>query len=143
MQHATWTSLSSKETGFVPGRQAPFDPSSVASIRRLSISENIKPTFGFRGEGEEGKHVEGATIHETGKYPGTRGWAAQWQKVEFQVGGPEKWKEGVKQLVRLRDGVAIFRVNEDIYAGAEGAGKGVGTAVFDDAYWDAFIDAAD
>lgn len=143
MQHATWTSLSSKDTAFIAGQQAPFNPSSVSNIRRLSISENIKPTFGFRGSGEEGKSVEGATIHETGKYPGTRGWAAQWQKVEFQVGGSEKWKEGVKELVKLKDGVAIVRVNEDIFAQGEGGKEKEEEQEFDDAYWDAFIDATD
>ncbi len=61
--------------------------------------------------------------------------------MEFQVGGPEKWKEGVKELVRLRDGVAIVRINEDIYA--EGEGGKEKEQEFDDAYWDAFIDATD
>ncbi|KAI9053134.1 hypothetical protein LZ554_003400 [Drepanopeziza brunnea f. sp. 'monogermtubi'] len=146
MQHATWTSLSSsssKDAGFVTGKQAPFHPAGVSSIRRLSISENVKPTFGFRGAGGEGANVEGATIHETGKYPGTRGWAAQWQRVEFLVGGPERWKEGVKELVRLKDGVAIVRINEDVYAGIGGSEKEHEEVEFDEAYWDAFVDAID
>lgn len=139
MQHATWTSLSSKDSGFVAGEKAPFDPTGVSNIRRLSISENIKPTFGFRAGDEKEKHVSGSVIHETGKYPGTRGWAAQWQKVEFQIGGAEKWKEGVKSLLKLKDGVAMVRINEDIYAKND-EGKKV---ELDDAYWEAFIDATD
>ncbi|KAG4438582.1 hypothetical protein IFR05_005957 [Cadophora sp. M221] len=139
MQHATWTSLSSKDSGFVAGEKAPFDPTGVSNIRRLSISENIKPTFGFRAGDEKEKHVSGSVIHETGKYPGTRGWAAQWHKVEFQIGGMEKWKEGVKSLLKLKDGVAVVRINEDIYAKND-EGKKV---ELDDAYWEAFIDATD
>ena len=141
MQHATWTSLSSKDKGFIAGEKAPFDPTGVSNLRRLSISENIKPTIGFRaGDDEEkAKHISGAVIHETGKYPGTRGWAAQWQKVEFQIGGNDKWKEGEKTLLKLKDGVAIVRINEDIYAKNDG-GKSV---ELDDKYWEAFIDATD
>ncbi|EKD14930.1 hypothetical protein MBM_06691 [Drepanopeziza brunnea f. sp. 'multigermtubi' MB_m1] len=150
MQHATWTSLSSSsssssnDAGFVTGKQAPFHPAGVSSLRRLSLSENVKPTFGFRGEGREGTHVEGATIHETGKYPGTRGWAAQWQRLEFLVGGPERWKAGVKELVRLKDGVAMVRIDEDAYAGIGGGPERELEEVdFDEAYWDAFVDAID
>ncbi|KAK6586890.1 hypothetical protein PZA11_000180 [Diplocarpon coronariae] len=144
MQHATWTSLSCKDdAGFVAGKRAPFGPSEVSHIRRLSISENVKPTFGFRAEGEGFQRVEGATIHETGKYPGTRAWAAQWQKIEFQVGGKEKWKEGVKELVKLKDGVAIVRINEDIFAGDGSNGKESAKELFDDLYWNAFMDAID
>ncbi|KAG4420106.1 hypothetical protein IFR04_006765 [Cadophora malorum] len=141
MQHATWTSLSSKDKGFVAGGKAPFDPTGVSNLRRLSISENIKPTIGFRaGDDEEkAKHISGAVIHETGKYPGTRGWAAQWQKIEFQIGGNDKWKEGEKTLLKLKDGVAIVRINEDLYAKNDG-GKSV---ELDDKYWEAFIDATD
>ncbi|CZT11257.1 uncharacterized protein RCO7_09949 [Rhynchosporium graminicola] len=142
MQHATWTSLSSKDPGFIAGQKAPFDPSGVSNLRRLSISENVKPTIGFRAsEGEEKKSVNGAIIHETGKYPGTRAWAAQWQKIEFQVGGNEKWKEGVKRLLKLKEGVAMVRVNEDVYA-EDGEGKG-NRVELNDAYWEAFIDATD
>ncbi|KAL2070211.1 hypothetical protein VTL71DRAFT_13237 [Oculimacula yallundae] len=139
MQHATWTSLSSKDSSFVTGEKAPFDPNGVSNLRRLSISENVKPTIGFRAGDEQSKNISGAVIHETGKYPGTRIWAAQWQKVEFQTGGVEKWKEGVKTLLKLKDGVAMVRINEDIYAKNDETTK----VDLDDAYWEAFIDATD
>lgn len=141
MQHATWTSLSSKDPGFIAGEKAPLDPTGVSNIRRLSISENIKPTFGFRGGDEETKNVSGVVLHETGKYPGTRAWAARWQKVEALVGGNDKWKDGVSNLLKLKEGVAMVRLNEDIYAKREG-GKDVSKDL-DDSYWDTFLDATD
>jgi len=141
MQHATWTSLSSKDSGFVAGQKAPLDPSGISSIRRLSISENVKPTFGFRGGDDETKNVGGVVVHETGKYPGTRGWAARWQKVEAMIGGPEKWKDGVNNLLKLKEGVAMVRLNGDLYASNDG-GKDVSKNL-DDSYWDAFLDATD
>lgn len=94
MTHATWTSLSSRDHSFTAGLPAPFNPGGVSAIRKLSVSEDVKPVFGVVVS-DAPKEVSGAVIHETGKYPGTRGWAAQWQKVEFEIVAAEKWKGGV------------------------------------------------
>jgi hypothetical protein len=140
MTHATWTSLSSKEP-FTPGTQAPFDPTGVSTIRRLSVSEGIKPAFGFRGSNEEPK-VEGTVIHETGKYPGTRGWAAQWQRVDAKIESEDKWKGGVDNQLSLKSPkIAVVELhgganptNEDENEDEEG---------LDDEQWEAFLDAAE
>lgn len=148
MQHATWTLLESKATSFKPGEKAPFNPSGVSAIRRSSVSDGIKPTFGYRAT-EEDKHVvDGHVVHETGKYPGTRGWAARWEKVEVEVLPGEKWKEGAKNQIRLRpfseapSNIALIKLEEDEYA-ENGAGEEAGGEEFDEKYWDAFLDATD
>ena len=84
MTHATWSLLSTTSTEkFTPGLQSPFDPASVSSLRRLSVSDDVKPTFGFRADKDEEKvkEIEGAKVVETGKFPGTRGWAGRWERV--------------------------------------------------------------
>jgi hypothetical protein len=148
MQHATWTLLSSKDQSFTAGEKAPFNPSGVSAIRRSSVSDGVKPTFGYRANDEE-KHIPGGhVIHETGKYPGTRGWAAQWQKVEIEVLPGEKWNDGVKNQIRLRpfseapSKIALVELDEDEYA-KNGEEEDEGAEEFDEKYWDTFLDATD
>ena len=148
MQHATWTLLSSKEK-FVAGEKAPFNPSGVSAIRRTSVSDGVKPTFGYRANEEEKVLPGGHVIHETGKYPGTRGWAAQWQKVEVQLLPGENLKDGAHNQIRLRQfseegsKIALVTLDEDEYAenGEEDEEKDEGD--FDEKYWDTFLDATD
>ena len=91
------------------------------------------------------KHVSGATIHETGKYPGLRVWAARYERVGVDIQPGEKWKEGVGNLkLRLEEGVRKFAVvglkGETATLG-EGKGKGVGE--FSEKFWEEFLDNAD
>ncbi|TVY60773.1 hypothetical protein LSUE1_G007827 [Lachnellula suecica] len=139
MTHATWTSLSDSEHSFVPGTPAPFEASSVLAMRRISVSDGVKPTFGFRAA-EQTKEVDGSVVHETGKYPGTRMWAAQWQKIEFSVLPAEKWNGGAGQL-KLKTNppkVAVVNVG-DITA----QNYGTESEELDDEFWDSFLDAAE
>ena len=146
MQHATWTLLSSKDKAFVPGQRAPFIPAGVSAIRRSSVSDGVKPTFGYRASGED-KHIPGGhVIHETGKYPGTRGWAAQWVRVDSQVlrttDGDEV--EGNQITLRRAPMVAVVKLMEDDCAendqDEDAEGKQAG---FDEEYWDALLDETD
>lgn len=146
MQHATWTLLSSKDKSFVPGQRAPFIPAGVSAIRRSSVSDKVKPTFGYMANGED-KHIPGGhVIHETGKYPGTRGWAAQWLRVDCQVLPARKGDEVAGNQVPLRRApmVAEVKLMEDVYAESNGdedeEGKEGG---FDEEYWDTFLDETD
>jgi len=138
MTHATWTSLSSKQT-FTPGLPAPFDPTGVTAIRRSSVSEHVRPVFGYE-EKQDNKHIPGAVIHETGKYPGTRGWAARWEKVEVKITSADKWKGGVDNQLMLNipkssPKIALVELDEGSYA------QNADPAVEDDEkYWDTFID---
>lgn len=139
--HATWTSLSSKQT-FTPGLPAPFDPTGVTAIRRSSVSEHVRPVFGYE-EKEDAKHIPGAVIHETGKYPGTRAWAAQWELVDVQVLPAEKWKGGVDNQLMLHvpnssPKIAVVEVKEEEYAQNDTEG-----ALDDDEYWDKFVDVVE
>ncbi|EPE32455.1 hypothetical protein GLAREA_07588 [Glarea lozoyensis ATCC 20868] len=123
MTHATWTLLSAPNPEdakrFTPGLASPFDPAAVESLRRLSVSEGVKPTFGFRAEKEEGQKIAGVKVVETGKFPGVRAWAGRWERVA--------WDEGV----RLQKGVY--------------AENGEGEEDFDDdeKFWDGFLEKAD
>lgn len=143
MTHATWTSLSSKAI-FKAGFPAPFDPTGVSKIRRSSVSEGVGPTFGFVGN-DEAKHISGAVIHETGKYPGLRGWAAQWQKVEWQVSPGSKRNEDSKNqviLARVDDSppkVAVLTLEDEVYA--RNGSQDEDTE--DDDYWEEFLDAVE
>jgi hypothetical protein len=145
MSHATWTLLSSSER-FIPGERAPFNPHSVSAIRRTSVSEGVKPTFGYRENGKEKEKVlpGGSVILETGKYPGTRVWAAQWVRVEVELLDGEKW-EGKGDIVRLRrfdeNGSKVARLGmvEDEFA-LNGEEK---EEEFDEGFWDRFLDATD
>lgn len=141
MTHATWTSLSSKQT-FTPGLQAPFDPTGVTAIRRSSVSDHVRPVFGYEEKGDT-KHIPGAVIHETGKYPGTRGWAAQWEKVDVQILPAQKWQGGVDNQLTLHvpnqsPKIAVLEVKGQSYAqnGDEGA-------VDDEEYWEKFLDVVE
>jgi len=146
MTHATWTSLTTNDPRFVPGFQAPFDPSGVSVIRRLSVSDGIKPTFGFEGEDEDGKRVEGAVVHETGKYPGTRGWAARWQRVGVTI-----LKEGAKDagqnILKLKgaraEGKSVEVDLEEVEEVEEDEGKDDDDEEFDEEFWDKFLDKVD
>jgi len=140
MTHATWTSLTTEDARFVPGFQAPFDPSGVSVIRRLSVSDGIKPAFSnykgeeYRGEDEDGKKVEGAVVHETGKYPGTRGWAARWQRVGVRVLKAGEKEDGENIEVELED-VEEIEIAEE--------GKDEDDEEFDEEFWDKFLDKVD
>jgi hypothetical protein len=140
MTHATWTSLSTPQN-FTPGLQAPFDPTGVTAIRRSSVSEHVKPVIGFDdtvGGVGEGKRVGDTVIHETGKYPGTRGWALRWEKVEVKILGKGE-NAGDK-------GVVVKRGNgEERTAALELEGVPVvddeEEEDDDEEYWDKFLDA--
>ncbi|KAH8588980.1 hypothetical protein B0O99DRAFT_600351 [Bisporella sp. PMI_857] len=139
MTHATWTSLSSDQT-FTPGQQAPFNPSGVSAIRRLSVSEDVKPAFGFRANAEE-HHVSGSVIHETGKYPGTRAWAAQWQLVDVEVRSG-KAQDGAANQIKLRDGAKVAVV--ELQSGSYADGSKLQAAEdSNDELWDALLDKAE
>jgi len=144
MTHATWTSLSSKAHSFTAGAPAPFNPGGVSQIRKLSVSDHVKPVFGVQVS-DEPKHISGAVIHETGKYPGTRGWAAQWQKVEVSIAsGKESGKLGANKLL-LGDSsekVAVVKLDEDTYAKRE-EDEEEDDEDADDEFWEAFLDKAE
>jgi hypothetical protein len=139
MTHATWTSLSSPHT-FTPGLQAPFDPTGVTAIRRSSVSEHVRPVIGFEDTvSGEGKKVEGAVIHETGKYPGTRGWAARWERVGVKILGKGEKSVGSGVIVKRKGSTDERTATLEV--------EGV---VLDDdeeeedeeeQYWDKFLDA--
>ena len=135
MTHATYTTISTTSPEkFTPGLASPFDPSAVESLRRLSVSEGVKPTFGFRGGEDKNKEVDGGKVVETGKFPGTRGWAARWEKIGVKEGGGEGIKlrgSGKNVNVGLEGGV---------YAVNGGEGKEVGE---DEKFWDDFLDKAE
>ncbi|KAG9245691.1 hypothetical protein BJ878DRAFT_574667 [Calycina marina] len=136
MAHATWTSLSSNNQDFVPGKQAPFDPCENSTLRRLSVSEHVNPTFGFRAN-NEAINVHGAVIHETGKYPGLRGWAVRYQKVGVKVLDGEK--SGGNAL-KLKSGTtAMVEVNPDIFA----ENKNTASDGLDEEFFDAFLNKAE
>ncbi|KAH8679663.1 hypothetical protein BGZ60DRAFT_400397 [Tricladium varicosporioides] len=151
MKHATWTSLTpaaSQASKFVPGLQAPFDPTGVTAIRRSSVSEHIRPTFGFQGESKEGTEVGGNIIHETGKFPGLRGWAARWERVEIAVkdageGGGEHHDNGMK-LVLLKGAskIAHLRLAEGGYARADEEEDDEDVDE-DSGYWKPYLDVVD
>ena len=138
MTHATWTSLSSKEQEFDVGLQAPFNPSGVSAIRRLSVSDAVKPAFGFRANEEE-KHVSGAVIHETGKYPGTRGWAAKWQKIDVEV--RSSGESSSDNEIKLASGhkVAAVKLKAGVCANSQDS---LSSDDLDEKFWDAFLDKA-
>ncbi|KAF4624639.1 hypothetical protein G7Y89_g13531 [Cudoniella acicularis] len=144
MTHATWTSLSSKQT-FIPGLQAPFDPTGVSAIRRSSVSEHVKPVFGVDVKDDAKKYIPGAVIHETGKYPGTRGWAAQWERVEFQVLPQAKWQEGVDNQLALKNKpggtprIAVVKLLDQVYAEQDDDEEDEE----DEQYWEKLLDTAD
>ena len=141
MTHATWTTLSSKDRSFTPGEQAPLTPIDASQIRRLSVSEAVKPAFGFRGNEEE-KNVSGAVIHETGKYPGLRCWAARWQKVNVQVLSNDGDQDSEPNHFKLKSSpkTVVLEVEEDSYA--ENKENAVGVDL-EDEYWDRFLEKAD
>ena len=146
MQHATWTRLSSKDKKFVAGERAPFIPAGVSAIRRSSVSDDIKPTFGYRAN-EEDKHIPGGhVIHETGKYPGTRCWAAQWQIVDVQVISAEKGESATSNQITLKRApqIAVVKLHEERYARNEGdEDDEANEEEFDEEYWDTFLDETD
>lgn len=88
------------------------------------------------------KHVSGATIHETGKYPGLRGWAARWEKVDVKILPGEKWTEAPGHLkLKLEEGVRKFAV---VQLSGELASDNKGVDVpFDDEFWEEFLDKAE
>lgn len=139
MTHATWTSLSSKDNEFIPGQQAPFNPNDTSTIRRLSVSDHVKPAFGFRAN-DDIKHVSGATIHETGKYPGLRGWAARWQKVSVKISQEDKGQDETSNQIKLKNSskTAITELQTDVYAENKSDGEDP-----DDEFWDTFLDKAE
>lgn len=146
MQHATWTRLSSKDKRFVAGERAPFIPAGVSAIRRSSVSDAVKPTFGYRANEEE-KHIPGGhVIHETGKYPGTRCWAAQWQRVDTQVMSAKKGEDTTSYQITLKRApqIAAVKLREDLHPGNdEDEEDDDSEEDFDDEYWDAFLDETD
>ena len=140
MTHTTWTSLTSEQK-FTAGLQAPFDPTGVSAIRRSSVSEHVRPVFGLEDttSGEDRK-IEGAVIHETGKYPGTRGWAARWEPLEIKVIAADQAKGGPNDIQLRGPKVAVVELDAGEYAED---GDEVGSDEFDEKYWDDLLEAAD
>jgi hypothetical protein len=147
MTHATWSSLSSKNSSFTAGVQAPFDPTGVTAIRRSSVSDGVRPTFGYTAS-EEANHIPGAVIHETGKYPGTRVWAVQWQLVDAQILPAEKWQADADNQLKLKDTselapkIAVVEIRADSYA-ENAAQEDENVSGLDDEYWESFLDASE
>lgn len=121
------------------GLPAPFDPTGVTAIRRSSVSDHVRPTFGFE-EDKEAKHIPGATIRETGKYPGTRGWAAQWERVDVKVVGVDKWKGGADNQVMLGTKKGSEKMVVVELDAGEYAGNKAPPGSDDEEYWDTFLD---
>jgi hypothetical protein len=114
----------------------------VSAIRKSSVSDAVKPTFGYDEKGVEGREIPGGhIIHETGKYPGTRCWAAQWQRVDVRVVEGDKNGEN---KIELKGGekVAFVELGDDEYAVNE-EDENEETEEVDDGFWDAFIDELD
>jgi hypothetical protein len=135
MTHSTWSLLSTSNPDeskrFTPGLASPFDPSAVQNLRRLSVSEGVKPTFGFRAERkEEERNIEGVKVEETGKFPGVRAWAARWERVV--------WGEGEGEKLRLKGGKEVM-----VRLGKGYAGNEAEEIDDDEKFWDAFLDKAD
>jgi len=139
MTHATWTSLSTKDDEFIVGQQAPFNPNDTSTIRRLSVSDHVKPAFGFRAN-DDIKHVSGAVIHETGKYPGLRGWAARWQKVDVKIEPGDTAQDNLPNQLKLKAGskVAVVELLPNVYAENKSSGGDP-----DDEFWDTYLDKAE
>lgn len=135
MQHATWTSVSSDQK-FETGLQAPFDPTGVSAIRRSSVSEHVRPVFGWQDK-EENRHVSGATIHETGKYPGTRGWAARWERIDIKLVGADKGPGGANHIQLKGPKVAVVELEANSYAEDGDEDE------FEEKYWDDLLEATD
>jgi hypothetical protein len=144
MQHATWTSISTSKdqsNAFTPGLQAPFDPSGVSNLRRLSVSDNVRPVIGHKDEPK--KHISGAEIVETGKYPGLRGWAGRWEKVDWQVKDGKEWTDSPSNLkLRLEEGVRKFAAL-NVKSGQYAENKYLDEEKFTDKFWEEFLDDAD
>jgi hypothetical protein len=140
MTHATWTLLSSPEETerFTPGLASPFDPSAVESLRRLSVSEGVKPTFGFRAEKgeEEERRIEGVKVLETGKFPGVRAWAGRWERVY--------WGDGEGERLRLKgdEKDVVVGLRDGEYAENKGDDEEVDDDD-DEKFWDGFLDKAE
>jgi len=85
-------------------------------------------------------NISGAVIHETGKYPGTRGWAARWEKIDVNIVSAEKWKGGVNNQLMLNipkssSKIALVELDEGSYAQNDDSAPEE-----DEKYWDTFID---
>lgn len=90
------------------------------------------------GAAEDGKKVgDKTTVHETGKYPGTRAWACQWRKVDVEILKEENWEGEPGQLsLKTKDGgIAEVEIDEHAVA-VEGKEE-----EFDDKFWDEYLDA--
>jgi hypothetical protein len=148
IQHATWTNISvtsSQASSFTPGLPAPFNTPGINSLRKLSVSDRVRPVIGFNDPDDEKKErkIDGTQILETGKYPGSRVWAARWEKVEYTVKDGKEWKDEKGNLkLRLEEGVRKFasvRLKEGEYAeNRVDEGK-----VFDDKFWEEYLDDLD
>lgn len=147
MTHATHTTLtpspSSQTKAFIPGTRAPFDPTGVTALRRSSVSEHVRPVIGLDDSVStgEGKKVEGVVIHETGKYPGTRGWAARWERVGVRIAA--KGEGGKSGVVVRRKGTQEERIAE---VELEGVVVEDGDEEEDERgeeFWDQFLDVVE
>jgi hypothetical protein len=106
----------------------------VQNLRRLSVSEGVKPTFGYRAEKGEEREIEGVKVEETGKFPGVRAWAARWERVVWGDGDGE----GKGGKLGLKGGKEVVINLGKGYAGNE-------EDEFDDdeKFWDGFLDQAE
>ena len=93
------------------------------------------------------KHIPGAVIHETGKYPGTRGWAAQWERIDIQLLPQEKWQGGMDNHLMLKNKpgsipkIAEVKLQDQVYA--EQDDDDDDEEAEDDEYWQSFLDIVD
>ena len=106
------------------------------------MSDRVRPTFGFKDseDAQKEKHISGTQILETGKYPGSRVWAARWERVDAVVKDGKEWKDEANNLkLRLEEGVRKFasvKLKEGEYAeNRVDEGK-----VLSDKFWEDYLD---
>jgi len=145
MQHATWTNISitpEQASSFTPGLPAPFNTPGISSLRKLSVSDRVRPVIGFKDDDNEKKKrkIEGSQILETGKYPGSRVWAARWEKVDYVVKDGKDWKEDKGNLkLRLDEGVRKF-AKVELKKGEYAGNKVDEESALDDKFWEEYLD---
>ena len=80
-------------------------------------------------------------IHETGKYPGTRGWALRWEKVDVKIleEGKAAGEDGIAvRNAKGEERVAVLEVGGGPIVDDEEEEEEEDD---DEEYWDKFLDA--
>ena len=135
METTTWSKMSSDEA-LNPGRPTPFDPTVASTIRRSSLSGDVRPTVGMPDEVERGQ-VSGYKILETGKYPGRTVWHAWWAKLIIKI-VPLSEAQRSSNYIKLndKDAAVIKLKTADDKEGETGV-------QFTDEDWDALLEKVD